>query len=53
MKLPRLIAELFDRHRAAAILDQEVETGRGAEAAESRNIERKDHAFGNRCKLSL
>ena len=49
------VAELLHAERAAAVLQQEIETRRGAKAGDRRNVERKDDRLRNLanccCKL--
>ena len=52
-KLAGKVAELLHAERAAAILQQEVKTGRGAKAGDRRNVEGKDDRLGNVRHLPL
>jgi hypothetical protein len=48
-----LFAEFVNGQGSGAILNQKVKTGGSAKAAQRRDVESKDDALGNRCKLSL
>ena len=50
-ELLRLLAELLDRQRAAAVLEQEIEPRRGAEPGQRRDVEREDDRLGDRREL--
>src|SRR5262252_4939120 len=54
-KLSGIVPQLVDSHRAAAILDQEVESRRRAKSGEGRNIEGKDDRlrYGSEVLLQL
>ena len=52
-EFPRLAAELVDGQGAAAVLQQEIEPGCGAEPGQGWNVEREDDRLGNGRELPL
>ena len=52
-ELPAQLAELLDAQAAAAVLEQEVEAGGGAEARDGRDVEREDDRLGDARDLRL
>ena len=52
-EFPRLCAKLVDGERAAAVLQQEIESGRGAEPGQGWNVEREYDRLGDGRELPL